>query len=418
MLDFGKENCPTAALEPLLQKLKTGLSIDDLQSVISIVSALLTQSIHQLAVIEHDLFFQFMDIIGDNHTLLSYPDLAIEDKQSLFQANSTLMNIAGDISWREEFLLKYPIDGPAMSRVIQRLDSPHADRSHETIRVCLVLGNVARTREVCKRLVCEFAVHKSLFRVVGGAAARHQESKKEEGGQVREEGAGSTFLSIIHCALGVVRNFAVAEELQDVLGRDGAFDIACEVLALSGIGVEDARHVACMVCRMLCAKSAPNSTLATTSIRDGELSYISRIIEIYPNLDQDLPTKTEIGRTVVGVLRSLAHNTTTTATIHRPGIARPLWDMLLQTKWPVIRTEGSFGLALLARSGDGGVAEVVREWGDAEMECLKELDGRDVENIAGMVVKVRESAACSESIRGSRLVEEFMRTALKGTAST
>jgi hypothetical protein len=113
-------------------------------------------------------------------------------------------------------------------------------------------------------------------------------------------------------------------------------------------------------------------------------------MEIYTKASE-LPTKTEVGRAIVAILRC---NPTLPPT-STSGIARPLWDMVLQDKWPVVRSEGLLGLALLARNEDGrkGVWE---EWGEKEMDVLETVQEKDLENAAGLVASTLKEVGDGE----------------------
>lgn len=71
-------------------------------------------------------------------------------------------------------------------------------------------------------------------------------------------------------------------------------------------------------------------------------------------------------------------------------VARPLWDMILQDKWPVVRSEGLFALALMAR---GAAEKVWRECGEAEEKVLRGLEKKDLDNGIILVAQVKKGLA-------------------------
>lgn len=122
---------------------------------------------------------------------------------------------------------------------------------------------------------------------------------------------------------------------------------------------------------------------------------LSEFLRIY-DAAEELPTKTEIARTVAAVLRTLNSSPTPSsksaypdleAILYSHPVARPLWDMVLQDKWPVVRSEGLFALALMAR---GAAEEVWRECGEAEEKVLRGLEGKDLDNGVILVAEVKK----------------------------
>lgn len=124
-----------------------------------------------------------------------------------------------------------------------------------------------------------------------------------------------------------------------------------------------------------------------------ETPILAELLRIY-SVAEELPTKTEIARTIAGVLRTLNSNPASTSaptdletTLYTHPIARPLWDMILQDKWPVVRSEGLFALALMAR---GAAEEVWRECGEAEEKVLRGLENKDLDNGIILVAEVKK----------------------------
>lgn len=127
-----------------------------------------------------------------------------------------------------------------------------------------------------------------------------------------------------------------------------------------------------------------------------EKPLLAEFLRIYAAAEE-LPTKTEIARTIAAVLRTLNTSPTSASpstpaypdletTLYTHPIARPLWDMILQDKWPVVRSEGLFALALMAR---GAAEKVWVECGKAEEKVLRGLGGKDLDNSVILVAEVR-----------------------------
>lgn len=122
-----------------------------------------------------------------------------------------------------------------------------------------------------------------------------------------------------------------------------------------------------------------------------EPPLLAEFLRIYAAAEE-LPTKTEIARTIAGVLRTLNSSPTAAypeleTALYKHSIARPLWDMVLQDKWPVVRSEGLFALALMAR---GAAEEVWRGCGEAEEKVLRALEEKDLDNGVILVAEVKK----------------------------
>lgn len=138
-----------------------------------------------------------------------------------------------------------------------------------------------------------------------------------------------------------------------------------------------------------------NVTLALQpSPERDEKTILTRCLEIY-NTAEELPTRTEIARTIVAMFRVLnASSTYTSASpelekkLYTHNIAAPLWAMITQDKWPVVRTEGLFGLVIMAR---GAAESVWMGCGAEEEKALKELKAKDLDNAIILMSEIKKN---------------------------
>jgi hypothetical protein len=102
-------------------------------------------------------------------------------------------------------------------------------------------------------------------------------------------------------------------------------------------------------------------------------TYLTVLLSLFKRSDEN-PIKTEIARTVAAIFRLLAQKReslpraemkeilTRIFALH-PEISLPITGMVTQSEWPIVRSEGWFCLALLARTREGHAAilEILRQ---------------------------------------------------------
>ena len=209
---------------------------------------------------------------------------------------------------------------------------------------CIVLGNLARSDDVCLAMVSRLSIHRELITIL----RTNSESQ------------------VVHSALGFLRNLALPPGNKDAIGEAGALE------ALTRFWTSDSFPVvsqpATSVARLLMSGSISNVKRMLTSLSDDPESpassktYLSLLFSLYEKSD-DTTVKTEIARTVASILRSINSNNTLHPEFKgkvlqrlynlHPNLADPLGMMVSQSKYPVIRSEGWFAMALMARSQEG-----------------------------------------------------------------
>jgi len=328
------------------------------------------------------------------------------------------MDCIADISWKPTFLTTYPLSSAPIAKILTWLSStsePH--RYDKVVVACLVFGNVTQSAEVCQELIHTYTLHKTLFSVIHRAVEGYEQSKKEveslpAGVRLETAGAGKggIYLSLLHSAFGVLRNFSVPKSEKATLVDAGALDAILAAVGMEGVGVGQVWYSAAGLARLLCVDCVENCKKITSPRETGEATCLEKLLRTYTQAEE-LPTKTEIARMVVSILRCLSSSPQDTPTVYHPGLARPLWDMVLQDKWAVVRSEGLLGLALLAKGS--GASELWQEWGGKEWEVVDKLDGRDLENVGVMIVNFK-NGECAGIIAGNERVEGLLGKCLSG----
>ncbi|KAI9373974.1 armadillo-type protein [Aspergillus egyptiacus] len=290
--------------------------------------------------------------------------ISSEDAQAFAQSRLKLNQALAELSASPLFAEVYPLDS-ALSQTLKTWLTSTEDQLQ--ICSCIMLGNLARSDEVCETMVKQLKVHKELIAILKSKA----------------RGA------VLHSALGFLRNLAIASDNRLYLGEAG---IIPAIASLWGYEtVPQVQLAATSIARQLVIASAENISrllepptassgeyASNAGDSDSKETYLSLLLALFEKTDST-PIKTEIGRIVASLCRTLVtkpqpgEQGQTEAkplldrlfALHK-GIALPLGAMATQTQWPVVRSEAWFALALMASTEDGAKAAV---------HCLREIDG-------------------------------------------
>lgn len=446
--DAGKSSCPPSSLGTLISLASSAhCSFDDFLTLLTLLSALLSTSEFQQHLLTLDLLPQTLDLLERFYSLAVDPESQKQDAKLITYARNALVENIGDVSSQDSFLATYPLSGPLVARVRSWLRETDEEKVDLVVAACLVFGNVGRSDEVCGALAREYGVHKELFGIIRRTVNKYnnavEEARKQmaapavEGGKKEGAGGGAVAVGVLHAATGVLKNLAIAKGNREILGPDGALDVVREMFAMEGVGVGQVWYSAAGLGRLVCVNCresppSPSPLDIVTHARGTaagnveilllqqspatETPLLADFLRIYAAAEE-LPTKTEIARTIAGVLRTL-NSPPSAATypeletaLYKHAVARPLWDMILQDKWPVVRSEGLFALALMAR---GAAEEVWRGCGDAEETVLRALERKDLDNAVVLVAEVRKRLAGEVEDRVDELLAGLLRRRERG----
>lgn len=316
-----------------------------------------------------------------------------EEEEQLSAVRSALIRALSDVSAVPEFGRQYPIGSSLFDSLLGWLSSSGA---HFQICSCIMLGNLARSDTVCSRMVQELHLHKILATLL-------QESSD---------------LQVLHSVLGFLRNLALPTENKDPMGAAGMIEAISRIWSME-FNVQ-LQYAAVGLTRQLLNGSIANvrRLLNPLSLDPDspahEKTYLSLLLSLFEKTDQ-IPTKLEIARITAAIWRCLntidqpAENEDVASIIHKlfskhPNVLAPLAMMVSQSRWPVLRSEGWFALALVARSKEGTTA-INRVLGRVEFL------GALVETITGksMAVEVDNRTIASELESGSESTEPGIR---------
>lgn len=269
-----------------------------------------------------------------------------EDVKALAQLRLKINQALAEVSASELFAHHYPLD----SSLAQTLKSwVNATEDQLQVCACVMLGNLARSDEVCQVMIQDLKIHEELVSVL------------------KSDARGA----VLHSSLGFLKNLAVAGNNRVILGEAGIIPAISRLWAYES--VPQVQFSAASIGRQVIISSMENiSTLLTSLSQDScspahQRTYLSLLLSLFEKTDST-PIKIEIGRTVASICRTVIPKVRDgdkeamtlldrLFTLHE-GVALPVGEMITQTQWPVVRSEGWFALALMA-TNELGCAAVV-----------------------------------------------------------
>ncbi|KAL8715111.1 MAG: hypothetical protein Q9220_001068 [cf. Caloplaca sp. 1 TL-2023] len=372
--------CPDHSIQVVVELLQEDdVEPSDMLLVVSTVGVFLRQHQQrfQRYFVEQDLVNNLLDVVlrsspqaapsnvttgltGDRPRVGRNPD---EEELSLLRGAA--VQVLSDISATGIFANKYTIDSPLVGSLVRWISS-----SGQQLQICscLMLGNLARSDPVCQAMVHRLRVHEATLRLL----------------------QDQSNVQVSYAALGFLRNLALPADNKPVIGTQQSVDVISRFWAMDLN--PQVQHASVGLLRQLLNGCISNvrwlleSLSSDTDSPAYEKTYLSLLLLLFGRTD-DTATKFEIGRTVATICRCISTFSqglppeSTSAILHRlygvhADIATPLAVMISQGRFPVIRSEGWFALALMARSREGSAAV-------AEIFSQLELFGMLVSTITG-----------------------------------
>ena len=350
--------CPDHAVQTLLRAaFKENLDVEDFVSLADAARAHLRHDRFQRLFISQGLlgitlglFLRSYSPQDPSNTSLSVSNLTIlvrdpEEEEQLSAMRSNLIEALSDVSAIPQFAVRYPLNSAIMSSLLPWLS---ASQVQLQICSCVMLGNLARSDAVCRPMVRELDVHESLIEIL-------QESSD---------------VQLLHSTLGFLRNLALPSENKAVLGDADIIEAVSSLWSMDT--VPQLQYGAASLTRQIINGSLINVQRLLVSLSPDtespahEKTYLSLFLSLFETSDS-MPTKVEIARTIASIWRCINSSSQSitpqmlSETLRRlclmhPNIGKPISLMVSQSQWPIVRSEGWFAMALMARSREGSAA--------------------------------------------------------------
>ena len=263
------------------------------------------------------------------------------DAKALQEMRSSLNQVLSDISALPEFKEAVPLISPISTFLRGWISSPQLQLQ---VCGCIMLGNLARSDEACEEFVHTSRIHIPLIAVLTEA----------------------TDSQLLHATLGFLKNLALPIKNKEPLGDAGLFDVLPRLWLLDSL--QQIQFSSISLARQLTNNTFENVRRICRRLSPDEASpahmrsKLSLLIALFERTDVE-PIKMEIARLITAVSRvfnSTQHKSPEHMqqirrkffTMH-PDVGRPLSFMVSQTKWPVVRSEGWFVFANMARYKEG-----------------------------------------------------------------
>lgn len=269
----------------------------------------------------------------------------VADEEAVSTMRRNVIQALSDVSALPEFSAHHSSMNTTLTTLLLKwFTAPHASLQ---LCSCIMLGNLARTDLTCQIMTTRFRVHEDLLAML-----------KE-----------SSDTQVLHSALSFLRNLGLPLENKQILGEADVFENISRFWVAEVL--PQLSYAAVSLARQLVNGSIPNIWKLLNSLSADEESpahsktYLSILLSLFEKSD-DITIKIEIARIVAAILRCIHSQDTRTDSglgkilprlyaLH-PDVGRPLAMMVSQSRWPIIRSEGWFAMALMARSMDGSAA--------------------------------------------------------------
>lgn len=342
----GIENSPDGTILLLMElAIDENLEFAHFSSLATALAAYLEKERFQNVCVSNKMVEGVLDVLRRSFSV-EVDRSSAEDVKALAQIQLKINAALAEVSASPLFAQTYPLD----SSLSQTLKSwVVATEDQLQICACVMLGNLARSDEVCQVMVRDLRIHEELVSVLKGDA----------------RGA------VLHSSLGFLKNLAIAGDNRTTLGEAGIISAVSRLWAYES--VPQVQFSAASIARQVVISSVGNiSHLLAPLSQDPDSpahkrTYLSLLLSLFEKTDST-PIKTEIGRTVASICRTLspkardgdekATNLLDRLFTLHDGVALPVGAMITQTQWPVVRSEGWFALALMATNQRGCSAVV------------------------------------------------------------
>lgn len=322
--------------------------------VVNAMNVFLRHERFQRYFVEHDLVNILVEVIvrlspivtarAPQTNLPSVGGDADDEVSSSLQG--AMIHALSDISATSDFAEKYTINSSLVTTLTGWLGFTQPQQIQ--ICACLMLGNLARSDVVCQEMVNRLGLHGRLLELLED--------------QIHPQ--------VSYAALGFLRNLTLPTENKGVVGTQRSVELISRFWSVDAN--PQIQHASVSLLRQLLNGCIGNVRWLLDSLSTDqdspayEKTYLSLLLLLFRRTD-DAATQFEIARTVATICRCISSSSqglpleSTNAIWHRLygmhlDIATPLAMMISQSRFPILRSEGWFALALMARTREGSAA--------------------------------------------------------------
>ncbi|TVY36666.1 hypothetical protein LOCC1_G006584, partial [Lachnellula occidentalis] len=262
--------------------------MDDYVALVKTAVAYMKHEKFQKAVVAQGGIDTSLSVLVDSYTRFdSAPSIGTsspdqDEARALSEMRSSLNQVFADVSVLPEFAEAYPVISPVTSSLRRWLSSPQLQLQ---VCACIMLGNLARTKEACIEFVHTSQVHRPLTYII-------TETNDSQ---------------LLHSAIGFLKNLAQPAENKEILGTDEIWAGFPRLWLMDNL--QPVQHSSISLARLLIDRTFENVRRVCRRLSDDEDSpaymrdNLSLLIALFDRTDVE-PVKMEISRLITAVCRT------------------------------------------------------------------------------------------------------------------
>ncbi|KAG6080431.1 hypothetical protein E4U15_003307 [Claviceps sp. LM218 group G6] len=362
--------------------------VDDFVSLAAVALAYLASEALQHRLIADDQVMLLLAVFYHAHVGIDYEAIDDEDLVAqVKQLRSSLLSALADVSGNDSFARTYSLSNGVPQTLLDWLRGGNDNESKKNLflqsAACLALGNVSRSDAASIALVQDYRAHEPLVKLISDPDV--------------------TDSQFLHAACSFLKNLAIPlgnkSQLADLLlpqcvprlySLDTVPQLQFAAVSLTRLLLLNCTANVWQICtpplknkKETCSSPCPASSAKSDDHDNDTQTSANSIIALYGRSDAE-PTRLEAARCVAAICRAL-HSMPVSENLspvsvsateslsspllpqshHSPGerqrqafyathsVQQPLRFLITQNKWPSLKSEAWFVLALMSRSDDG-----------------------------------------------------------------
>ncbi|KAG4304896.1 hypothetical protein PORY_001571 [Pneumocystis oryctolagi] len=288
---------------------------DSVVDIFSIILMFLPQSDIQLKLVQSEKIYELFSYF---YRMVPCQEHFTSENKSII---SVLINLFGEIAANYDYADFILNNKPTMDILLSCFDIG----SFDTLIMCscVILGNLARMDKICIYFVHELKLHEKLIEII-----KSLDNPK-----------------VIYSSAGFLKNLSITKNNKSIIGNSGAID-SC--MRLFTFDLKPIQYLAVSIFRQLIIDEGDN---ASFSINSGAFE---QLLELRKKSDDNFVIM-EASRALSSMIRTI--NKFKLFDMEKKiasytGLDDIFRDMIVQTQYPIIRTDAIFALVLISRSSE------------------------------------------------------------------